>query len=119
MGRSGDIWNHIYSGIFLEITAHCDYDLVRYRSIPYLLTYLPTYLREISSEAIGNLENSPYDIVCEINYSNGHIRAWAVFILFVLFFIRSVCPRSKRKMASAIITSECTDHEVKSSKVKS
>jgi len=30
--------------VFLEITAHCDYDFVRYKStLNYLLTYLLTY----------------------------------------------------------------------------
>jgi len=36
MDSLGDIWNHIYLKI-LDITAHCDYDFVRYISA---LTYL-------------------------------------------------------------------------------
>jgi len=43
-----------YTNVLFRVSAHRDYDFVRYRSTPtYLLTYLLTYKLPISSSANG------------------------------------------------------------------
>ena len=72
MDRSGDIWKHIYLGIFKEITAHCDYHFMRYTSAVtylfiylfiYLFTYLLTVSRCVSRSAGGATDDLREDTV--------------------------------------------------------